>query len=67
MRGLIRSVRPFPRGQLREAVRLGFRDSNYIGADPDLESLRGDAGYKKLMEEEITGSPTKWWAPGCHW
>jgi arylsulfatase A-like enzyme len=39
--------------QLREAVRLGFRDAKFIGSDPDLESLRGDAGYKKLMEEDF--------------
>jgi len=39
--------------QLRESVRLGFRDINLIGADPDMESLRGEAGYKKLMEEDF--------------
>lgn len=39
--------------QLREAIRLGFRDPQFIGSDPDLESLRDGAGYKKLMEEEF--------------
>lgn len=39
--------------QLRESVRLGFRDPQIIGSDPDLESLRSEAGYKKLMEEEF--------------
>lgn len=39
--------------QLRESIRLGFRDPQIIGGDPDLESLRAEAGYKKLMEEEF--------------
>ena len=43
--------------QLREAVRLGFRDAKFIGSDPDLESLRGDPGYKKLMEEDFDAPP----------
>jgi len=39
--------------QLREAIRLGFRDAQLIASDSDLESLRGAAGYKKLMEEDF--------------
>jgi len=44
--------------QLRESIRLGFRDSKHIASDPDLESLRADAGYKKLMEEDFQ-APSK--------
>jgi len=35
---------------LREAVEKGFHDANLMESDPDLDALRDDAGYRKILE-----------------
>ncbi len=42
--------------QLRKGIDLGFRDSSYMAADPDLESLRGDPTFQRLLGEELPPS-----------
>ncbi len=44
--------------ELRRSIRLGFRDSGHIGSDPDLDRLRQEPGYKRLMEEEFPSAPS---------
>jgi HEAT repeat protein len=39
-------------GQLREAVRSGFKDRDWILRDKDLDPLRAEEGYKKLIADE---------------
>jgi predicted esterase len=36
--------------ELRRAVQLGFKDAAHMGADPDLETLRGEPGFQQLLE-----------------
>ena len=39
--------------ELQKAIRLGFRDSAHIASDPDLEGLREDPAYKRLIQDEF--------------
>jgi predicted esterase len=41
---------------LRNAIENGFRDVALIEKDPDLEGLRGEDGYRKIVEELKKGS-----------
>ena len=45
--------KPAALAELRQSVREGFRDVGHIKADPDLESLRNDSGFKTFLEEEF--------------
>ncbi|HEX8146061.1 MAG TPA: hypothetical protein VF591_02570 [Pyrinomonadaceae bacterium] len=36
---------------LRKAFELGFRDADALGREPALDALRGEAEYKRLVEE----------------
>ena len=45
--------------RLKESVRLGFRDISHIQADPDLESVRSEPGFRKLVEEEFPSASTR--------
>lgn len=43
---------------LRTAVAKGFRDVSLIETDPDLASVRGEEGYRRIVEElKRNGSP----------
>ncbi len=35
--------------ELKKAVRLGYSDPDHMRADPDLESLRGDPRFGKIL------------------
>ncbi len=37
---------------LRKAVEAGFRDREWIRADRDLDPLRGEGGYERLLADE---------------
>jgi arylsulfatase A-like enzyme len=39
--------------ELRRSIRLGFRDAAHIQADPDLEPVRTEPSFERLMEEEF--------------
>lgn len=36
---------------IKQAIHLGYRDFAYMQKDPDLEFIRGDPRYKKLIQE----------------
>ncbi len=44
---------------LEKAIRAGFRDREFIRADKDLDCLRDEEGYKKLMANEKLFEPPK--------
>ncbi len=37
---------------LRRAIVAGFRDRSWIAMDKDLQTLRGEEEYKKIMADE---------------
>ena len=37
---------------LKKAKEAGYRDANWAGRDPDLESLRGEPEFEKLYPAE---------------
>jgi len=41
---------------LRKAVTLGYTDRDWMLKDPDLESLKGDPNFKKLLSQLTTKS-----------
>lgn len=41
---------------LRRAIERGYHDFNYMQQDRDLDSLRGDPRYRKLMAQFSSGS-----------
>jgi predicted esterase len=42
---------------LRDAVKAGYRDLAALEADPDLESIRGEPGYRALVEGLRAAAP----------
>lgn len=36
---------------LRQAVRLGYRDFDWMSQDPDLDALKGHPGFRSLLEQ----------------
>jgi tetratricopeptide (TPR) repeat protein len=43
--------RPDALRSLRKAVALGYADLNWMLRDPDLENLKGDPAFKKLVSQ----------------
>jgi tetratricopeptide (TPR) repeat protein len=41
----------FALSALRRAIRMGYRDFNYLRKDPDLKSLHGDPRFKTLVSD----------------
>ncbi|HKB02639.1 MAG TPA: protein kinase [Gemmataceae bacterium] len=47
-------------GELREAVRLGFRDVQRLKTSPELEALRGRADFQQLLAElDVRSKPSR--------
>ena len=39
-------------GDLNQSVKLGFRDFNWLGEDPDLKPLHNEVEFKKILEKK---------------
>ncbi|MDB5335634.1 MAG: repeat-containing protein [Planctomycetaceae bacterium] len=39
-------------GDLKQSVKTGFRDFNWLGEDPDLKPLHNEAEFKKILEKK---------------
>ena len=37
---------------LRQSVKTGFRDFNWLGEDPDLKPLHNEAEFKLILEKK---------------
>jgi len=44
---------------LGKAVRAGFKDRQWIRMDRDLEAIRGEEGYRKLLADDKLFEPKK--------
>ena len=40
---------------LKRAIRLGYRDLEYMSRDPDLKSLHTASGFQKLLQQKSEG------------